>query len=151
MFSGVSTLTIDSKGRMAIPAKQRDLLAALGQTRLWLTLNLTGSNPTGSLALYTHDEWLRITAQINITPGTQGQFLKRHLIGNAEEMELDGSGRMLLSPNLRKLSGLTKAVAFVGVGNRFEIWDEERWNALNDAALTLDGDALAEMMQGIVL
>ncbi|WP_028455639.1 division/cell wall cluster transcriptional repressor MraZ [Chitinilyticum litopenaei] len=151
MFSGVATLTIDSKGRMAIPAKQRDLLAALGQNRLWLTLNLTGSNPTGSLALYTDAEWQKVCSQINATPGTQGQILKRTLIGNAEEIELDGSGRMLLSANVRKLSGLTKAVAFVGVGNRFEIWDEERWNALNDDVLALDGDALSTLMQGIVL
>ncbi|XZG70604.1 division/cell wall cluster transcriptional repressor MraZ [Chitinibacteraceae bacterium HSL-7] len=151
MFSGVSTITIDSKGRMAIPAKQRDLLAALGHKKLWLTLNLTGSNPTGSLALYTEAEWQRVCAQINATPGQQGQVLKRTLIGHSEEIELDGSGRMLLSANLRRLSGLEKSVAFVGVGNRFEIWDEARWSALNDEVLALDADALSDLMQGIVL
>ena len=58
---------------------------------------------------------------------------------------------MLIPPRLRKIAGLDKEVALVGMGNKFELWDDGQWNARVEAVMAIDPADLADQMQGIVL
>lgn len=145
MFSGVSTLNLDSKGRLAIPAKHRELLSAVSEGRVMITLN-----PEGCLLLYPKTEWLPIYEQLRKLSGAQAA-VARVIVGFAEELELDSAGRVLVPTKLRERAQLDKEVALVGMGNKFELWDEARWNAKVDAVMAIDPASLADQMQGIVL
>ena len=145
MFSGVSILNLDSKGRLAIPAKHRELLSAMSESRVMLTLS-----PEGCLLMYPRIEWLPVYEQLRKLTGPQAS-VARIIVGFAEELELDSAGRVLLPSKLRERVLLNKEVALVGMGNKFELWDEAKWNAKVDAVMAIDPAALAEQMQGIVL
>lgn len=145
MFSGVSTLNLDSKGRLAVPAKHRELLSGASAGRVMVTLN-----PAGCLLIYPKNEWQPVYEQLRKLSGPQAAVADV-IIGYAEEMELDAAGRVLISPSLRARAKLDKEVALVGQGNKFALWDDARWNAKVDAVMAIDPAALAEQMQGIVL
>jgi MraZ protein len=83
------------------------------------------------LLLYPLPEWEEIERKLVKLPSfnPQARRLQRLLIGHATEVELDGSGRILLPPPLREFAGLDKGVVMIGQGNKFEIWDETRWGA----------------------
>jgi MraZ protein len=146
MFSGVSSLNLDSKGRLAIPAKYRDTLLAQAKGRLIIT-----AGPSGCLLVYPEAEWLLVRDKLKTVPGIQGEQLRRVIIGHAEELDMDASGRVLIPAHLRKVVGLDKEVALVGMDNKFELWDAEKWNATTLAVMTMDPQDLANAMQGIVL
>lgn len=145
MFSGVSTLNLDSKGRLAIPAKHRELLSSESAGRIMVTLN-----PEGCLLIYPKNEWQPIYEQLRKLSGPQAA-VARVILGFAEELELDSAGRVLLPPKLRERAQLDKEVALVGQGNKFELWDDGKWNAKVDAVMAIDPAMLADQMQGIVL
>lgn len=145
MFSGVSTLNLDSKGRLAIPAKHRELLSVMCENRVMVTLN-----PEGCLLVYPRTEWQPVYEQLRKLSGTQAG-IARIILGFAEELELDSAGRVLVPARLRELAGLDKEVALVGQGNKFELWNESTWSAKVEALMAIDKASLAEQMQGIVL
>jgi len=145
MFSGVSTLNIDSKGRLAIPAKHRELLSVMSESRVMITLN-----PEGCLLIYPKTEWLPVYEQLRKLSGSQAG-IARVILGFAEELELDSAGRVLISTKLRELAGLDKEVALVGQGNKFELWSDATWTEKVKALMAIDKASLAEQMQGIVL
>ncbi|UXY15592.1 division/cell wall cluster transcriptional repressor MraZ [Chitiniphilus purpureus] len=145
MFSGVASLNLDSKGRLAIPAKHRELLSARCGGRLVITVE-----PSGCLLLYPEPDWLPVRDQLNTLTGAQ-MPIRRFIVGHAEEVELDGAGRVLISPRLRQIARLDKGVALVGMGNKFELWDEAKWAAQNEAVMGIDPTELAAQMQGISL
>ena len=145
MFSGVSTLNLDSKGRLAIPAKHRELLSVMSENRVMITLN-----PEGCLLIYPKIEWLPVYEQMRKLSGTQAG-IARVILGFAEELELDSAGRILVPTKLRELAGLDKEVALVGQGNKFELWHDASWTAKVQALMSIDKASLAEQMQGIVL
>lgn len=145
MFSGVSTLNLDSKGRLAVPAKHRDLLSTESANRVMVTLN-----PQGCLLIYPKSEWQPIYEQMRKLSGPQAA-MARVILGLAEELELDSAGRVLIPSTLRERAKLNKEVALVGQGNKFELWDEAAWNAQVDAVMAIDPAALADQMQGIIL
>jgi MraZ protein len=68
----------------------------------------------------------------------QSRKLQRLMVGHATDMELDGHGRVLVPPELREFAALEQRGMLVGQGNRFELWDETRWNGRRD--LWLNGD-----------
>lgn len=125
MFLGVSTLNLDAKGRLAIPAKHRERLAEHCASRLVVTVN----PKEHCLWLYPEPEWKEVARKVVALPGLKrpNQVIKRLLLGHALELEMDGQGRVLLSNELRTYAELDKRVALVGQGEKFEIWDEERW------------------------
>ena len=127
MFHGLSTLTLDDKGRMAIPTKYRESLMRLCEGKLVMTVNVSSDH---CLLLYPQSEWVNIAAKINELPafGKQVSRLRHLLIGHAEDLEMDGHGRLLVSPPLREFAGLDRRIALVGQGNKFEIWNEQTWN-----------------------
>lgn len=145
MFSGVSTLNLDSKGRLAIPAKHRELLSVMSENRVMVTLN-----PEGCLLIYPKTEWLPVYEQLRKLSGLQAG-IARIILGFAEELELDSAGRVLIPTKLRELAGLDKEVALVGQGNKFELWHDATWAAKVEALMAIDKASLAEQMQGIVL
>ena len=145
MFGGVSSLNIDSKGRLAIPAKHREVLSTFSQNRLVITVE-----PTGCLLIYPEAEWLPVRDKLNALSGVQ-MPIRRLIVGHAEEMELDNAGRILIPPRLRTLAQLNKEVALVGMGNKFELWDEGRWSEQVVSTMAVNQVDLAQHMQGIAL
>lgn len=125
MFRGVNTLSLDDKGRLAIPTRYREEIARTCNGQLVLTVDRDHC-----LLLYPQPEWEEIERKVIKLPSfnKQAQKLKRLLIGHATECEINGSGRILLPPPLREFAGLNKDVVLIGLGNKFEIWDESAWN-----------------------
>jgi len=123
VFLGTTALTLDAKGRLAVPTKHRDALTAGGRGVV-----LT-ANPDSCLTLYTADAWNPICAQMQslTTFDERARWWNRLIVGHAEELELDGQGRILVSPTLRDFASITKEVMFVGQGDHFEIWDVAAW------------------------
>jgi MraZ protein len=143
VFHGRANLNLDSKGRLAMPAKYRDLLAADCAGQLVVT-----ADSTQYLLIYPRTEWNAIQQKLmrlsNANPKVKK--LQRLLIGNAQEAELDSAGRILVSPELRQFAGLDKNVTLVGLGSKFELWDEAKWSeqmseplALEDLGAELEG------------
>jgi MraZ protein len=145
VLGGVSSLNLDSKGRLAIPAKHREVLSALSQNRLVITIE-----PSGCLLIYPEAEWIPVRDQLNTLSGGQ-MPIRRLIIGHAEDMEMDGAGRILIPARLRALAQLSKEVALVGMGNKFELWDEARWSEQVLETMAVKQVELAQHMQGITL
>lgn len=125
MFRGVSNLTIDAKGRLAIPARYRDRLMESCGGRLIITID-----PDGCLLVYPLPEWEKIELQLMQLPSMnkQARSLQRLLMGHATDCEFDTQGRILLPAALRQRAGLNKHAVLIGQGNKFEIWDQEDWS-----------------------
>lgn len=125
MFKGTFFHNIDSKGRMIVPAKYRELL---GESFV-ITLGLDGC-----LFVLPQDVWDEMEKKLMSLPmsSTNGRKVSRMFLSNALDCEFDKQGRILLPQNLRTYAGLQKDVVLVGVGNRAEIWDKDRWEQYND-------------------
>ncbi|MDQ5886820.1 MAG: division/cell wall cluster transcriptional repressor MraZ [Pseudomonadota bacterium] len=145
MFSGVSTLNLDGKGRLSVPSKHRDALFAQCEGRLIVTVE-----PSGCLLIYPEPEWAPIYEKLNALTGAQAA-IKRLIIGHAEDVQLDSAGRLLISPRLRTVAKLDKEVALVGMGSKFELWDAVEWDRRTAATMAIDSDDLAAQMEGIAL
>ncbi len=126
MFRGASSLSLDDKGRFAVPTKYRDAILSEDQGTVICTIAL--NEPC--LWLYPLAEWLEIEERLlklsNINP--RARRMQRMLLGYATEYQLDKNGRILLAPSLRSHADLGKKIMLVGLMNKFEIWDEDRWH-----------------------
>lgn len=130
MFKGFSSLSIDAKGRLAIPARHRDQLSADDAGALILTLNPWDR----CLWLYPASEWELIEDKLQGLSDfdRESRRTKQIIRGYATDCALDGQGRVLLPTELRNFALLDKRIAFLGQGNKFEIWDEVVWNHQRD-------------------
>ena len=126
MFQGASALNLDVKGRMAVPMKHREPLSLPSQGKLTLT-----AHREGCLLMYPLAHWEPIRDKVMKFPALDpaAAVWKRLLIGFAEEHVLDGNGRVLISPELRKFAGIERLVMFIGQGTYFEIWNASAWDA----------------------
>lgn len=154
MFLGVSTLNLDAKGRLAIPAKHREALVQGCASRVVVTIN--PSPLDRCLWLYPENEWREIARKLSRLPtmNRQNQLIQRLMLGHASEVELDAQGRVLLSSELRAYAGLGKRVSLVGQVHKFEIWDEDAWSGSREQWVeeALGEDAgLSEELGGITL
>lgn len=131
MFQGATQLSLDAKGRLAIPARHRDTLVAASGGRLVLTVH-----PHRCLLLYPEPAWLPIRERILAAPSfdPRAAALKRILVGNARDCEIDGAGRILVAPELRETAAFDKSVWLVGMGSHFEIWSDAGWRAQQETA-----------------
>ena len=138
MFQGAAQLNLDAKGRMAIPSRHRDALLSAAAGRVILT-----AHPHRCLLLYPQPAWEPISAQILAAPSLEPQsaMLRRLLVGFAVDTDMDGAGRILVAPELRRYAGLEKEVWLVGQGSHFEIWSDAGWKAQQEAIFAL-GDKL---------
>lgn len=148
MFRGVAQLSLDSKGRLAIPAKYRDALVAHCNGRLVIT-----ADPSKCLLIYPQPAWEPIEQKLNslssFNPRTRS--LQRLLVGNASDVEMDGAGRILVPGKLREFADLDKDVVLVGQGAKFELWDEEKWNKEIDEALMFKDGGVPPELEGFSL
>ena len=133
MFQGATELTLDAKGRLAVPTRHREGLTS-GSAQVVLT-----AHPDGCLLLYPRLAWEPIRGRVQSLGDftEQSRWWKRLLVGYAEEVEPDGSGRILVSPTLRKYAGLDKQLMLVGQGSHFEVWNVATWNERLQSAMTM--------------
>lgn len=148
MFQGAAQLNLDSKGRLAIPAKHRDELMAHCAGQLVLT-----ADADGCLLFYPQPEWQPIRDKLLKLSALNPRIraLQRRLIGYAEEVEMDAAGRVLISSALRTYASLDKRVVLIGQGNKFELWDEAKWTAQQDAELSFANGELPPELEGFTL
>jgi MraZ protein len=147
MFQGATALSLDAKGRLAVPTRHRDALQSGNGGKQVLT-----AHPHRCLLLYPAPAWEPIRNRIMgfSSFDAQASLWKRLLVGFAEEIELDGSGRLQLSPELRKFAGLEKQVMMVGQGSHFEIWSQEAWDKQLDQ-ISLGADKLPAGLENFAL
>lgn len=133
MFRGANAINLDAKGRLAMPSRYRDELDSRSGGQLIVTIDAIDP----CLCIYPLSEWELIEAKLRelATFREENRRLQRLLIGNAVDLELDGSGRFLVPPRLRDYAKLDKRVMLVGQLNKFQLWDEDAWNTLADADL----------------
>jgi MraZ protein len=129
VFQGASSLTLDGKGRLSVPTRHRDVLSATAQGLLTIT-----KHPHGCLMVFPRPEWDVFRDRISALP-MSAQWWKRIFLGNAMDVELDGTGRVLISPELRQGAGITKDTILLGMGNHFELWDKAAYEAQEAKAM----------------
>lgn len=127
MFRGANNVTLDSKNRITIPTKYREALYADYQGKMICTLH----TESRCLLLYPLPEWEELEIKLSRLSdmNKSERAIKRILLGNATECELDKSGRLLLNGVLRQHANLDKNVMLVGLFNKFEIWNEADWQS----------------------
>ncbi|MBI5259091.1 MAG: division/cell wall cluster transcriptional repressor MraZ [Burkholderiales bacterium] len=120
MFQGTSALALDAKGRINVPARHRELLMAATNGQLTLT-----KHPVGCLLVFPRPAWEQFREKLLTLPMSADGW-RRIFIGSAVDVEVDGAGRLSVSPELRKAAGLEKDVLLLGMGQRLELWDVAR-------------------------
>jgi len=145
VFEGSHSVTMDAKGRLAIPAKVRDQLTSVCQGRFVVTADVVER----CLLVYPDTHWPEVRASIQALPNTNRTARKyqRLMVGMATSLELDGNGRVLLPQTLRDYAFLEKKLILVGQGSKLELWSDERWNAMINAED--DEDELTEELKNL--
>lgn len=152
MFRGVLGVNMDAKGRIAMPTKHRDALNMSDAGCLVATIDIQSP----CLLIYPLSTWLGIEKTLQELPTFDKRVrrMQRLMLGNASDLEMDASGRVLLPANLREYAGLSKKSVLVGQGKNFELWCEQRWREETEAAIAQVNDDDFEMpegLQGLVL
>jgi MraZ protein len=129
VFQGASSLSLDAKGRLSVPTRHRDVLSATAAGLLTIT-----KSPDGCLMIFPRPEWEKFRERISAMP-MSAQWWKRIYLGNAIDVEIDGTGRVLISPELREAAGLAKESVLLGMGNFFELWDKATYVAQEAQAM----------------
>ncbi|HET7396089.1 MAG TPA: division/cell wall cluster transcriptional repressor MraZ [Gammaproteobacteria bacterium] len=132
MFRGVNNLTLDAKGRLAVPARYRERLAAACEGQLVVTIDRGYY-----LLIYPLPVWEEIEAKLVTLPSLHPQVreLQRLLVGHATEVGMDSHGRVLLPAELREFAKLDREVVLLGLMNKFELWDKHTWDERREASL----------------
>lgn len=148
MFRGICAITIDGKGRLALPARIREALSLQNNPSLVLTID----TDEACLLLYPSSEWQIIENKLQSLPSfnTAARRIQRLLIGHATDIDVDNSGRVLLPQLLRDYAHLDKHAVMIGQGNKFEIWDETSWQQRREHWLAEEAaqqDALPDEMK----
>ncbi|MCA0326126.1 MAG: division/cell wall cluster transcriptional repressor MraZ [Proteobacteria bacterium] len=129
MFQGASSLSLDAKGRLSVPTRHRDVLLAEAGGQLTLT-----KHPHGCLMVFPRPEWEKFRERIAQLP-MSAQWWKRIFLGNAMDVDMDATGRVLVSPELRQAAGLTRDAMLLGMGQHFELWDKATYEAKEAEAM----------------
>jgi MraZ protein len=143
MFNGRFRHTLDDKGRLAIPARFKDIPKLKEQPCLVVT------NYINCLWAFTKDEWRVIEDHVAKLPLMNNSLssLRRYFISGAQECPIK-QGRITLPPDLREIAGLQKDVMLVGGIKYFEIWDKGRWDEEFNRAredFQVSGQAFADL------
>lgn len=148
MFRGATSLNLDAKGRLAVPSRYRDVLLAESSGRVVLT-----AHPHGCLLMYPQPAWEPIQAKLMSLSSfdRRSSAIQRLLVGHAEDLEIDGAGRLLVSPVLREYAGLGKQVMLVGQGSHFELWSLENWKAQLEQVMSDENLGLPAELEGFSL
>ncbi|SUO98517.1 division/cell wall cluster transcriptional repressor MraZ [Suttonella indologenes] len=132
MFRGIYELSLDTKGRLSVPAKLRAILEEESEGLVTLTADLDKN-----LLIYTTSEWQKASSKLERLSSVEprARFIKRLYLGHASDCELDSTGRILIPPMLRKYANLDKKVVLTGMGNKLELWNQEAWEQINLAGI----------------
>jgi len=124
---------------MAMPTRYRDRLADRCDGHLVVTVDRDYC-----LLVYPLPDWEEIERKLVRLPSlnAQARKLQRLMVGYATELDLDSHGRILLPRELREFAGLDKQAILIGQGNKFELWDEDRWNVKRDQWLQADDESV---------
>jgi MraZ protein len=143
MFRGINSITLDVKGRMAMPSRYRDLLLQNHKARMVVTIDTEDT----CLLLYPELEWQKIEASLQRLPSFNpaARRIQRLLIGHATDVDLDAQGRILLPLELRSYAVLQKQAVLIGQGNKFEIWDESIWQSRREKWLEEESNHIDEL------
>jgi MraZ protein len=148
VFRGVTALTLDNKGRLAMPARYREILQGRAAGKLVVT-----ADSASCLLIYAAPDWEPIQQKLmslsSFNPRTRD--LQRLLVGNASDVEMDAAGRILVPAPLRRFAALEKDVALVGQGARFELWDEAKWAEQMERSTALDESSIPPELEGFSL
>ncbi len=144
MFRGSYEHTVDSKGRVSVPSKFREIIADRYEGRLVLAMDYDRC-----LTVYPLEEWEKLEEKIRNLPTMKKEVrdFMRFLLASATECELDKQGRVLITPAHRQHAGITKNVTLVGIIDKIEIWDSKAWEARN----TQNGDKIGEALAALGL
>jgi MraZ protein len=150
VFFGETAINLDAKGRLAIPMRYRESIREQSDGQLVLTYSAFDS---GALYLYPEKEWERVRDEVTglstFNPGHRS--LQRKLVGSASTVEPDGNGRIQLPQTLRQVAGLEKRVVLLGMGSRFEVWNETILNQKRAEEERSFDEAASEEMTRLVL
>ena len=148
MFQGATALSLDAKGRLAVPARHREALVTASEGQLVLT-----AHPHRCLLLYPEPAWEpirdKVLAASSFDP--RAAAIKRLLVGNARDESLDSAGRLLVSPELRLFAQLEKQVWLVGQGTHFEIWSDAGWRQQQEVFLGMGDQSLPPGLEDLAL
>jgi MraZ protein len=135
MFRGASKVSLDAKGRMAIPTRYRDRLAARCDGHIVVTVD-----KDHCLLVYPMPDWEELERKLVRLPSMNktARRIVRIMVGYATEVDMDANGRILVSRELRDFASLERNGMLIGQGNKFELWDEAAWNEKRDQWLDED-------------
>jgi len=141
MFIGEYNHNLDTKGRLAIPAKFRSML----KKGAVVTRGIDNC-----LFLYSKTEWEKIAKKLSQLPISQAKAraFSRLMLAGAMDVGFDNQGRIMLPEYLRKFAGLSKKTIVAGLYDRLEIWDENAWNKYKEGTekeSTQIAEALGEL------
>lgn len=155
MFRGVSELALDAKGRLAIPAKHRDALAQRvpGADPAAPASVVITADPSRCLLVYPRAAWEPIQARLMALSSFNPEIraLQRLLVGFADDVDIDGNGRILVPPALRGYASLDHRVVLAGQGSKFELWDAARWSEATARAVAFPAGGLPPELDGFSL
>jgi MraZ protein len=135
MFRGPSKVTLDAKGRLAMPSRHRERILARANGALIVTIDRDYC-----LLIFPVPEWEEFERKLVRAPSLNkvARRLQRLMLGYAIELEMDNQGRILLPREHREFAGLERQAMLIGQGNKFELWDEQRWIERRDEWLAAD-------------
>lgn len=133
MFRGVFEISMDAKGRLAIPARLRDSLHEVSGGNLIATIDLISP----CVVIYPLPQWELVEQKMQEVPTLKPEVRRIHrmLMGYASDLQPDGSGRVLMPASLREYGALEKTLVLVGQGTKLELWSSERWDAETQVSL----------------
>ena len=148
MFRGVQHINMDAKGRLAMPARQREPLLSEYDGNLIVTVD----TQSRCLFIYPRPEWEKIERDIQDLPALKPAIkrFQRLVMGYATELKLDRSGRVLLPASLREYADLEKKLVLVGQGRKMELWAESLWLAERERALQESAAPAAELPEELM-
>ena len=153
-FSGYNVISLDSQKRMAMPSRYRQGVAEQSDNKLVVSRGWGSGYGGTHLQIYSLEKWQQVIAQISALPSMHpmSQMLRRQVIGFAFEQDLDKSSRLLIPQALREYASIDRQIVLSGVGDSFELWSEDAWNACMSAPeAQVDFDSLPESFQNLQL
>jgi len=150
-FRGVTQLALDAKGRLAIPGRHRETLT--GTSDHEPRALIVTADPSRCLLIYPRATWEPMQARLMALSSFNEAIraLQRLLVGHADDVEMDGTGRILIPPALRQYAGLDHRVVLVGQGSKFELWDDTKWREQTERAITFPAGGIPPELNGFSL
>lgn len=150
MFRGANNINLDAKGRLAVPTRYRELLMQHCNGEMVITID----TEERCLLIYPQPEWEDIQRKVLELPSynAAARRVQRLLVGHATDIQLDGSGRLQLTPPLREYAELDKRTVMLGQGSKLELWSESKWISQRDSWIEENrSDDLPEQLTSLSL